>query len=51
MVKGINYFRTPLHSNLEFIEDLKEVINCELIAEHLLGDQLKRDQINFMYKV
>lgn len=51
MVKGINYYRTPLHTNEEFLEDLKEVINCELISEHLLGDQLKRDQLNFMYKV
>lgn len=43
MVKGINYFKTPLNTNVEFLEDLKEVINCEIIAEHLLGDSLKRD--------
>ena len=30
---------------------MKEVINAELIAEHLLGDLLKKDQLNFMFNV
>jgi hypothetical protein len=38
MVKGIDYFKTPLFTNVEFLEDLKELINCELISEHLLGE-------------
>ena len=51
MVKGINYYKIPLHANKPFLDDLKEVISCELIAEHLLGDLLKKDQINFMFNV
>jgi hypothetical protein len=51
MVKGINYYKCPLNANKQFLDDLKDVINCELIAEHLLGDILKKDQLNFMFKV
>lgn len=43
MVKGINYYKIPLHANKPFLDDLKDVISCELIAEHLLGDLLKKD--------
>jgi len=38
MVKGVDYFKTPLSTNTEFLEDLKELIHCELISEHLLGE-------------
>ena len=51
MVKGINYYKVPLSENEQFLEDLKQVINCELIAEHLIGDILKKDQLNFMFEV
>lgn len=51
MVKGINYYNIPISNNKQFLDDLKEVINCELISEHLLGDILKKDQINFMFDV
>lgn len=50
-VKGINYYCIPLHANKDFLDDIKELINAELIAERLMGDPLKRDQLNFMYKV
>ena len=50
-VKGINYYCVPLKENKDFLEDLKELISAELIAERLMGDSLKRDQLNFMYKV
>jgi hypothetical protein len=43
MVKGINYYKIPLNTNKQFLDDLKDVINCELIAEHLIGDVLKKD--------
>jgi hypothetical protein len=43
MVKGINYYNIPLNNNEQFLIDLNELINCELIAEHLLGDILKKD--------
>ena len=50
MLKGINYYKCPLkenevifYSNKQFVQDVKELIDAELIAEHLLGNELKRD--------
>ncbi|CAD8174923.1 unnamed protein product [Paramecium pentaurelia] len=51
MLKGINYYKAPLMDNTQFVEDVKELIDAELIAEHLMGTSLKRDQLNFTYKV
>lgn len=50
-VKGIDFYRIPLRANENFFADIKELIDIELIAEHLLGNQLKRDQLNFAYGV
>lgn len=35
--------------NKEMLEHTKNLINLELIAERMLGNQLKRDQLNFMF--
>lgn len=43
MLKGINYYKAPLMDNTQFVEDVKELIDAELIAEHLMGTSLKRD--------
>ncbi|CAD8047451.1 unnamed protein product [Paramecium sonneborni] len=51
MLKGINYYKAPLMDNQQFVIDINEVIKAELISEHLLGSALKRDQINFVFKV
>lgn len=42
MIKGINYYKAPLRLNTQFILDLNEVISAEFIAEHLLGNPVKR---------
>lgn len=45
---GINFWKVPLEANTKFVEDLKMLINEELITERLFGNDLLRDQINFM---
>lgn len=50
-IQGIDFYRIPLRANENFFNNIKDVIDCELIAEHLLGNQLKRDQLNFTYNV
>ena len=47
--KGINYFRIPLKKNTELVEKINKLIICELICENLLGNPIKRDQLNFVY--
>lgn len=50
-IQGIDFYKIPLRANENFFTNLKDMIDCELIAEHLLGNQLKRDQLNFTYSV
>lgn len=50
-VYGINYWRIPLHSNEKLMKCLELLINADLISEKLLGNPLKRDQLNFVYNV
>lgn len=45
---GINFWKAPLEANIKFVEDLKALINEELITERLFGNDLLRDQINFV---
>ena len=48
-MKGINHWKIPLSANQKFLEDTKGLVDCELISERLLGDDLKRDQLNFVH--
>jgi len=48
---GIDHWSVPLNKNLQLHEDVIEVVKAELIAERLLGDPLKRDQLNFAFNV
>ncbi|EGR32942.1 hypothetical protein IMG5_065980 [Ichthyophthirius multifiliis] len=50
-VYGINYWKTPLNQNTKLIDDIQNLINADIIAEKLLGNPLKRDQLNFVYQV
>lgn len=36
--KGIDYWKIPIYSNEELLEDIKALINAELIAERLIGN-------------
>lgn len=50
-IYGINYWRIPLHSNENLMKCIELLINADLIAEKIVGNPLKRDQLNFFYKV
>lgn len=45
---GINFWKVPLEANKHFVEDLTVLLKEELITDRLLGNELKRDQINFI---
>ena len=49
-VNGIDFWKIPLSNNEQFLEDMKRLVDYELICERLLGDPLKRDQLNFMHR-
>lgn len=36
--KGIDYWKIPMFTNEEFTDDVKALINAELIAERLIGN-------------
>ena len=36
--KGVNFWKIPLKENEELVEDIKELISAQLIAERLLGN-------------
>lgn len=36
--KGIDYWKIPIYSNEEVLDDVKALINAELIAERLIGN-------------
>ena len=40
---GIDNWKIPLSKNDHFLEDTKRLVDAELIAERLLGNELKRD--------
>ena len=46
---GYNYWRVPLSTNRVFLKDINDLINQELLSEQLLGDRLKREQLNFVF--
>ncbi len=48
---GINYWRIPLNSNEELLEETLKLLNAELIAERLIGVPIRRELFNFVYKV
>lgn len=45
---GINFWKVPLEENKKFVEDLKDLVNWELVCERHFGNPLLKDQINFM---
>lgn len=45
---GINFWKVPLESNTRFVNDLNVLIKWELITERIFGNDLLRDQINFV---
>lgn len=45
---GINFWKVPLEENKKFVDDLNYLIKQELITERLFGNNLLRDQINFI---
>jgi len=49
-VNGIDFWKIPLSANQQTLDDLKKLVDYELICERLIGDPLKRDQLNFMYQ-
>lgn len=49
--KGIDFWKIPIMTNVELTDDIKALINADLICERLIGNQLKRDQLNFVYQV
>jgi hypothetical protein len=48
-VFGPNHWVTPLGDNIEMVEIIKTLIGQELIAERVIGSDLKRDQLNFIH--
>lgn len=45
---GMNFWKVPLEENKRFVEDLKDLVNWELVCERHFGNPLVKDQINFM---
>lgn len=45
---GINFWKVPVEENKKFVDDLKALVNWELVCERHFGNSLVRDQINFM---
>jgi hypothetical protein len=45
---GINFWKVPLEANTRFVDDLNILIKWELITERVFGNDLLRDQINFI---
>lgn len=50
-VYGINYWKIPLHTNEKLMKCLEALVNADTIAEKLIGNPLKRDQMNFFYNI
>lgn len=48
-VNGIDFWKIPLSNNQQTLEDLKRLVDYELICERLFGNQVKRDQANFVH--
>ncbi len=49
-VNGIDFWKIPLSNNQQTLEDIKRLVDYEMICERLIGDPLKRDQLNFMHQ-
>lgn len=49
-VQGIDFWKIPLSANQQTLEDIKRLVDYELICERLAGDPLKRDQLNFLHQ-
>lgn len=45
---GINFWKVPIEYNKKFVEDLVNLIKWDLIVERFFGNDLLRDQINFV---
>lgn len=41
--QNIDYWKLPLSSNEEFLEDVRDLIQAELIADNLMGEHYKKD--------
>jgi hypothetical protein len=39
----INYWQIPLYNNTDMLDDIKNLISAEMIAERLVGTPLRRD--------
>ena len=48
--QGIDYWKLPLSSNIEFLEDVQNIIQVELIADNLMRDLINKEQLNFVYQ-
>jgi hypothetical protein len=48
-VFGPNHWVTPLGENVEMVAIINHLIAQELIAERVIGSELKRDQLNFIF--
>lgn len=45
---GINFWKVPIEENKNFVEDFSKLVQWELVCERHFGNELARDQINFM---
>ena len=48
---GFDYWRIPLSANEQLMQDITALITLENELEVILGDRLKREQLNFMFNV
>lgn len=48
---GIEFWRIPIYQNTQVLEDMKSLIEQEVLSESLLGDRRKREQLNFTFSV
>jgi hypothetical protein len=48
-VFGENHWVVPLGENIEMTKMINQLIEHELIAERMLGSDIKRDQLNFVF--
>lgn len=47
--QGIDYWKLPLKTNEDFLQDIKDLIKAEVIADNLMEDLEQRDQLNFVF--
>ena len=47
---GFNYWKYPLYTNKQFLNDVIQMINIDKRVDYAMGNDLVREQSNFIYR-